>query len=234
MAKLRNDAGGSLPGESRSFGGSILPAPATAPNPSGGVLSGVTGAASSAFSSLRASLPGGSNGYTPLANDESGNTANTPSSGFFGGWLGNSATPAPEPEWIQLTYMQKLVGFAVCAGTGVLCFFISIMKLTMVSPTGFAAAFSMGSLLILLSIAILRGPRAHIKQMISSRQRGVMSLLYIGALFGTLYFSVVKGEFLGAVVFAGLQFITLVWYLKTYLPSNPTSLLSSGTSFLPI
>ncbi|CAG8728412.1 10686_t:CDS:2, partial [Dentiscutata erythropus] len=119
-------------------------------------------------------------------------------SNFFGsvgnrvqGYLPLTNNGEQEDEWFTLTRWQRLVGFGILFASGALCFIIAFISLPLlaIKPRKFAVTYTMGSLLILSSFALLYGPFAHLRHMIS-RERLPFTIAYIGSMATTLYFAI--------------------------------------------
>lgn len=85
----------------------------------------------------------------------------------------------------------------------------------------------MGSLFVMGGLALLRGPRAHLAHMFS-KDRMLFSVVYVGSMFGTLYFAVIQQAYIMTLLFGIVQVVALVWYVVSYLPGG-SSTLSMGT-----
>ncbi|ORX97736.1 SFT2-domain-containing protein [Basidiobolus meristosporus CBS 931.73] len=143
-----------------------------------------------------------------------------------------------EPGWFALTYWQRWVGFFICVGVGLLCFTLAFFTLPIivVRPQKFALAFTMGSILMMTSFALLKGPVSHFRHIIS-KERLPFTLTYGSSLLLTLYFAVVAHQYIGTIIFCVIQLIALVWYFVSYLPGGTASLISlsrNATSLLPM
>ncbi|OAD76269.1 hypothetical protein PHYBLDRAFT_143251 [Phycomyces blakesleeanus NRRL 1555(-)] len=97
-------------------------------------------------------------------------------------------------------------------------------------PGKFAATFTLGSILILVSIAMLRGPWSHLCHMISV-ERLPFTCSYLGTMGLTLYFSIGARKTIPTIIFAVCQLIALVWYFGSYIPGG-ISTLRYGTSYI--
>ncbi|CAI2177498.1 1154_t:CDS:2 [Funneliformis geosporum] len=75
---------------------------------------------------------------------------------------------------------------------GVLCLLIAFLTLPILAlkPRKFAVVYTMGSLLIISSFALLHGPLTHLKHILS-RERLPFTVAYLGSLIATLYFVIV-------------------------------------------
>ncbi|KAJ2381243.1 protein transport protein sft2 [Coemansia sp. RSA 2603] len=98
-----------------------------------------------------------------------------------------------------------------------------------ISPQKFATAFSLGGLATISGIALLRGPRAHTKHLLS-RERLLFTLSYFGSVFFTLFFSAVAHSYLGTLFFVIIQVVALVWYVVSYFPGGSAGLQSTTMS----
>ncbi|CAG8733174.1 17985_t:CDS:2, partial [Acaulospora morrowiae] len=116
-----------------------------------------------------------------------------------------------EEEWFALSRWQRLVGFGVFLAAGALCLLIAFMTLPMMvlRPAKFAVTFTMGSILILLSFAILHGPVAHIRH-VSSRERLPFTIAYFISMAATLYFALGLKSTILALIFGVIQVIALI------------------------
>ncbi|RGB25819.1 Got1/Sft2-like family-domain-containing protein [Rhizophagus diaphanus] len=130
-------------------------------------------------------------------------------------------TVEEEEEWFTLTRWQRFVGFGVCMAAGVLCFLIAFLTLPLLAlkPRKFAVTYTMGSVLVLMSFALLHGPIAHLKH-IFSRERIPFTVAYLGSMIGTLYSAIGLRSTLLTLLFSIIQVIALIWYTISYLPGG--------------
>ncbi|KAJ1911150.1 protein transport protein sft2 [Tieghemiomyces parasiticus] len=145
-------------------------------------------------------------------------------------------------EWFAMTLMQRYVAFFFCALTGVFCFLLAFFTLPMLvlAPQKFATAFTLGSLLLMLSLAFLKGLKTHFYHLISVA-RLPFTISYVGSMILTLYFSVGRQSYLGTLISSILQLVALVWYFVSYFPGGTNSLrfatsnlTRSASSLLPL
>ncbi|RIA79905.1 Got1/Sft2-like family-domain-containing protein [Glomus cerebriforme] len=130
-----------------------------------------------------------------------------------------------DDDWFTLTRWQRLIGFGVCMLAGVLCFLISFLTLPLLvlKLRKFVVTYTMGSVLILTSFALLHGPLAHIKHILS-RERLPFTVAYLGSMIATLYFAIGLRNTLLTLLFSIIQVIALIWYTVSYLPGGIGSL----------
>ncbi|KAJ2452572.1 protein transport protein sft2, partial [Coemansia sp. RSA 2336] len=128
-------------------------------------------------------------------------------------------------EWFGLTLVQRWVGFAGCALLALFCFMMAIMALPMmvIKPQKFATAFSLGGLATISGIALLRGPRAHTKHLLS-KDRLLFTVSYFTSVFFTLFFSTIMHTYLGTLLAVIVQVVALVWYVVSYFPGGTNGL----------
>ncbi|KAJ1885440.1 protein transport protein sft2 [Kickxella alabastrina] len=179
-------------------------------------------------------LPGGGSGsgsQTFFGSLRSGASNLASSTGSAISGLTQSSSDAPvttQGEWFGLTLMQRWMGFAGCAVLALFCFLMAFMALPLmiVSPQKFATAFSLGGLATIAGIALLRGPRAHTRHLLS-RERLLFSATYFGSVFFTLFFSAIAHSYLGTLFFVVIQVVALVWYVVSYFPGGSAGLQST-------
>lgn len=105
----------------------------------------------------------------------------------------------------NLTWYQRLALFAMCFGTGVLLIGMSFSFLPVIvlMPHKFAASFTMGNLLAIVSTWILVGPRAQLQSMFSP-VRAVAATIYVVSLIVTLFAAFFGGKLRYIIVLAAL------------------------------
>ncbi|KAJ2716862.1 protein transport protein sft2 [Coemansia spiralis] len=152
-------------------------------------------------------------------------------SGFAGGGSDANGMSTDQREWFDLTLMQRWVGFGGCAVLALFCFMMAIMSLPMMvlSPQKFATAFSLGGLATIAGIALLRGPRAHTRHLLS-RDRLLFTVSYFGSVLSTLFFSAIAHSYLGTLLSVIVQIVALVWYVVSYFPGGTAGLQSTTRS----
>lgn len=105
----------------------------------------------------------------------------------------------------NLTLFQRIALFAMCFGTGVFLIGMSFTFLPMIvlAPHKFAASFTMGNVLAIVSTWILVGPRAQLQSMFSP-VRAVAASIYVVSLLVTLCAAFFGGKLRYIIVFAAL------------------------------
>jgi Got1/Sft2-like family len=95
-----------------------------------------------------------------------------------------------------------------------------------VRPQKFALSFTFGSLTFMASFGILKGPMAHIRGMMSP-DRLAFTVIYIGSMLMTIYFTFHAGGASGFILVlgsSGMQLVALLWYLISFLPGGSAGL----------
>lgn len=142
--------------------------------------------------------------------------------------LGGNVEEEEDP-WYQLSRVERVMAFALCFALGIGCFVLSFFFIPLFFGK-FAATFTLGSVLILVSIALLRGPLAHMKHMLS-RERLPFTISYVGSMALTLYSALGLRKSLLTIIFAIIQIVALLWYVGSYIPGGIATL-RYGTSYI--
>lgn len=138
-------------------------------------------------------------------------------SGPGSGWLWSAEA---DPCLPGLSRWQRLAGSGLCLLLAALCFGLAALyaPLLLLRARKFALLWSLGSLCALAAAALLRGPARLL------REPGRGSLLYLGALGGTLYAALgLRSTFLTALG-AAAQLGTAAAALLTALPGGAAGL----------
>lgn len=137
-----------------------------------------------------------------------------------------SSLEAQLPQKIMgMNYQQRFQVFCVCLLLSALFFalgfFVGVPLLT-IRPQKFALSFTCGSITFMGSFAILKGPWEHLRSMLAL-ERLRFTVVYLGSMAATLYFTFTAGGAQGYVLVMGasaLQLLSLLWYLVTFLPGG--------------
>jgi len=134
-----------------------------------------------------------------------------------------------------MNYAQRFRMFCALQFISALFFFLGFtvgLTTIYIRPQKFALCFTFGSLTFMASFAILKGPVAHILGMFDA-ERLPFTVVYLGSMFFTLYFTMTVGGVSGYVTViacSGCQILSLLWYLITFIPggSSGMNVLMSG------
>ncbi|KAF8337650.1 ER-to-golgi vesicle protein transport Sft2 [Cantharellus anzutake] len=138
-----------------------------------------------------------------------------------------------EEAYFALSRWERLLGFGACLIGSAVCFAVAFFTLPLLAlrPGKFALAFSLGSLLVMFGFAVLSGVHNHFKHLIAP-QRLPFSASYFGSLIFTLYFSLVRKSYLGSLIFAIIQVVTLIFYVAAYFPGGIQTMRFGGQVLL--
>lgn len=122
-------------------------------------------------------------------------------------------------EMSQLTMTQRLSGFFMSLGMGIVFIIIAISFVPVLAffTQKFAFFYSCGSLFCVASTSFLVGPQKQIKMMFESN-RAQAAAGYVGSLMMTLISAVYWRSATLSVAFAALQIVSVLWYSLSYIP----------------
>ncbi|TFK06271.1 rRNA promoter binding protein [Platysternon megacephalum] len=169
----------------------------------------------------------------PAAPSSSRQTPDAADAGV-GTWLGrlspfSSSSPAagswpwaaePDPWLPGLSRWQRLVGSGLCLLLAALCFGLAALyaPLLLLRARKFALLWSLGSAFALGAAGFLRGP----SRLLREPSRG--TVLYLGALAGTLYAALGLRSTLLTALGAAAQLAAIAGCLLALLPGGPAGL----------
>jgi len=124
----------------------------------------------------------------------------------------------------QMTYQQRVMGFAICFTAGYLMSFVSlklIFKLVEGNPAPFVFLYTSGNLLSLLSSTFLSGPQRQFKNMFDEKRR-TTSIIYLSTLSTSIlvcFIPLPAAAKMGVLVLLLLvQMSASLWYTLSYVP----------------
>lgn len=142
--------------------------------------------------------------------------------------------PAPtrreeEEGFFALSRWDRMLIFIACNLGAAVCFMICFFLFPVLSlkPRKFAILWSVGSLLFLLSWAVLMGPLVYAKHLVSG-SRLPFTAAYFGSIAMTLYFAIGLHSTLLTLISSIFQLAALAWYLVSYFPMGSTGLQFMG------
>jgi len=95
----------------------------------------------------------------------------------------------------------------------------SFLPVLVIAPQKFALLFAFGSLVIMGSLAFLKGPKALATQL-AARDKLPFSAAYIVGLVGTLAATLILRSFILTALFGVLQAVALMYFLASYVPGG--------------
>lgn len=141
---------------------------------------------STSMDSFGEGIKGGVTSFRRMIGDESVEDLEAPPQQSFGAEVG---------QIFNLTMFQRFTLFAMCFGAGVVLVFISFsfLPLIVVVPHKFAASFTMGNVLAILSTWILVGPKAQFQSMFHP-VRATAAVIYLASLAFALFAAFFGGK----------------------------------------
>ncbi|PLN76380.1 SFT2-domain-containing protein [Aspergillus taichungensis] len=134
-----------------------------------------------------------------------------------------------EDGFFALSRWDRMLIFIACNVGAAVCFFICFFLFPVLSlkPRKFAILWSVGSLLFLLSWAVLMGPLVYAKHLVSG-SRLPFTAAYFGSIAMTLFFAIGLHSTFLTLISSIFQLAALVWYLVSYFPMGSTGLQFMG------
>lgn len=122
-------------------------------------------------------------------------------------------------ELAELSYQQRLMGFFIVMGMGLVFMFFAFMMAPMVAivPRKFAFFLTVGNLFCLCSTVFLVGFRYQMQYMFQAN-RFEAACLYLGSVVMTLLCALWLKTSIGCILFAALQVACLLWYALSFIP----------------
>jgi hypothetical protein len=122
-------------------------------------------------------------------------------------------------EMTSLTRMQRIYGFFMALGMGVVFFVIAISFLPTIAlfPKKFAFFFTCGNVFCVTSTVFLVGFRRQLESMMESHRFQAASA-YMVSMFMTLAAALHWQSSVLALIFACIQLAAVLWYSLSYVP----------------
>eukprot|EP01098_Paradermamoeba_levis_P009555 TRINITY_DN3998_c0_g1_i1.p1 TRINITY_DN3998_c0_g1~~TRINITY_DN3998_c0_g1_i1.p1 ORF type:complete len:173 (-),score=42.86 TRINITY_DN3998_c0_g1_i1:15-533(-) len=147
-----------------------------------------------------------------------------------GGILGGSERDGwglSDDNCFSLSWKERMIGFAVCAGLAVLLGFLSFFLLAfLIAIKLFALTYSLANLCLLTSTFFLVGPMRQLKSMFSDTSRGISAVVFFIALILTFVAAAVIDSLILAIFMVIIQFCAFTWYSLSYIPFAQTAVLN--------
>lgn len=102
-----------------------------------------------------------------------------------------------------LTNWKYFLGFFI-AGLLFIALSMPYLTILVIAPQKFSGLFSLGSISILISVAILKGPYNFIKSFVK-KDKILFSLVYFFSLFGTFYVALIQKSYILVILFSFIQ-----------------------------
>jgi len=144
-----------------------------------------------------------------------------PESGFWP-WSKSQSSTSQGPVCFGLSWGQRVVGFLLFCGSGILFLSLAMMRLpTMIisGASSFAVPYTLSNFLLLGAACFLTGTRKQCANMMQ-RHRVPYSIGYIFAMTLTLYFTFHGYHFYVIIPVVTVQFVAMFLYAMTYIPGG--------------
>jgi hypothetical protein len=130
----------------------------------------------------------------------------------------DSMTLIQQPSYLPtMTWTQRLYGFGICVGCGILCSLLSCIFIFSINFTAFAVMYTLGNLLAIGSSLFLMGPMRQLKSMCQP-VRMVTTIVFFVCMAMTLLSALYFESGILVLVFCLLQFGAFVWYSLSFIP----------------
>ena len=118
-----------------------------------------------------------------------------------------------------LSKKQRLAGFAMSIGMGVVCLFLAVTfaPAVILVPKKFAFFFTFGNIFLMASTMFLVGPSRQFKSMMEA-SRWQATVVYFASMSGTLASALWLGSTMLVLIFTCVQLAAMVWYCMSYIP----------------
>lgn len=146
----------------------------------------------------------------------------------------NSAPPTFLEEvssQMTMSYTKRILAFFVCLIVGLSLIFLSTWFILI--PHSFAKFYTVGNLLLLGSSFFLMGPWRQLQTMFASN-RIITTLIYLGAMFGTLYCALILHSVFLSIFMIVIQMGATLWYCASYISFFQMCLRTTAGSILPV
>lgn len=99
------------------------------------------------------------------------------------------------------------------------------LPVVLLFPQKFGLLFSLGSICVHVALSYLKsGPMEYLWGLISSKDTFLLSFIYFGSLYGTVWAAVVWGSYLWVLGFTTLQAGSIVWFFFSLFPGGTEGL----------
>jgi hypothetical protein len=145
-------------------------------------------------------------------------------SNYFNNWFDTQQQQPQEPEsffngMFTLTRQQRMYGFIMMIGLGLLCLFIACLMLPYILFTArkFAFMYTVGNLCLLCSTMFLQGAQHQLKTMFN-QERWMPTSIWLVYMVLTFLCAIKIGNIVLTMMLIFIQVIAMAWYLLTFIP----------------
>lgn len=130
--------------------------------------------------------------------------------------ISGSSQPEQEDSIFNLSRWDRLIIFFACLAMSAICFALAFFLIAL-KPRKFVLLWTLGSILFLASFAVLYGPTAYIRHLLS-KERMPFTLVYGTSLIFTIFCAYFLKSLILSLISAIIQIVCLVAYLISYFP----------------
>ena len=136
-------------------------------------------------------------------------------------WLTSENVRESAQATVEATRRFRLfVATLLAAGALFVVAFAVGLPVLVLRPQKFALCFTLASLLFMAAFAALRGPAAQLRTLCEPR-RLPFTAAYVATMAATLWAACLRRSYVYTALCSGLQMVTLLYYLGTYVPGGP-------------
>ena len=135
----------------------------------------------------------------------------------FGGGNNDNENDSIFPS---LSLKERLIGFGICFGLGLLFQFMSlgsILGVLLGRPNKFAFLYTCGNILAIFGTFFLVGPKRQIRNM-SNPYRRKASIVFISSIILTLISLYILHSRILTIIIVLTQFCAYIYYIMSYIP----------------
>jgi len=136
-----------------------------------------------------------------------------------------SALPGADNDSLcpSLSFQQRVIGFAVCVGIGILMEIGAFIALFQQEYTTFAVVNTIANILALAGTCFLSGPVKQIKRMFEET-RIIATIVYLTSMVLTFVVALaLKLDWL-TIIMVIIQYLAMIWYGLSYIPYARTAI----------
>ena len=120
----------------------------------------------------------------------------------------------------SLSLKERLIGFGICFGLGLLFQFMSmgsILGVLLGRPNKFAFLYTCGNIISIFGTFFLVGPKRQLKNMANPYRRKA-SIVFVSSIILTLVSLYVLHSRILTIIFVLVQFGSYIYYIMSYIP----------------
>lgn len=124
-----------------------------------------------------------------------------------------------EPGCFDLTYSERIIGFGICAGCGLLSGILAIVSIFLLNLRKFAVLFTISTILFFVALTLLIGYKKILNSCADKSRMYASIILVCGMLF-TLFFGVVKTSRILTILGFAVEFTAFLYFALSYIPGG--------------